>query len=202
MRTLYVDLDGVLVNWIDSVVKIVNEYLSGKRVYPDLEHENAVKKALGIGYIVAENISKEHKFNDNEHSLDMYVYKILQNNYQWWSKLEWTPFGRTIWEICRSKAKEFGVEIAILTSPMTRLSNGNGSKIGKMLWAFENLGCNIKVILDGNKGKYAKGNNFLVDDTLRNTKWFRHSFHVAPDNNKITWISGLERKLNDWNNDR
>jgi len=160
-----------------------------------------VKVYLARDYIVASDISKESKFDNDKHSIDMYVYKILQNDYHWWSKLEWTPFGRSIWNLCASKAKEFGIEIAILTSPMTRLGNGNGSKIGKMLWVFENLGSEIKVVLDGNKGKFSK-NNFLVDDTPGNIKAFKDSYLVVPSGEGAVWTVTLKRKLDEWNKDR
>lgn len=220
-KVLYVDMDGVLVDWLRGLIQYVNHVLyNPKRLlkhtrFTTQEHDELFDLALktidflGRDYMIKTDRLKR-KFKDWT-PLDHFIYRLVQNDIGWWVQLSWTSYGKELWELCKSYERDT-IEVKILTSPMTKLTPGLGSKIGKMQWVYNNIGINTEVILESNKEKYAKNKskvNFLVDDTLKKVDRFVNSggkaFRILVDemDNKETiayQLNELQKSLDDWAN--
>ena len=79
---------------------------------------------------------------------------------RFWIGMEWMPQGKTLWNFIKSYQPD------LLTSP----SRHNNSRLGKQLWAKNNLNPKPKVIMAYSKDKhrYANENSILIDDKPSN----------------------------------
>ncbi len=135
---IYLDLDGVLVNFIYSLL-----YDLGK-VYPE-EHEGKwfYGEELGI--------------TDEE------FWAPTVGKPRWWADLPWMPDGQAIFKTVRSFAVENNLKLKILTHP----SNDPASWAGKAMWANNNnLLQDMVMTLD--KSCIAKPGDILIDDSDTN----------------------------------
>ena len=90
---------------------------------------------------------------------------------KFWSKMPWMPRGQELWSFI-SKYNP-----SLLTSP----SRDNGSRLGKNMWAKDNLSPNPKVIFaySADKQRYANPNSILIDDKKSNIKEWIASGGIA-----------------------
>lgn len=139
---LFVDLDGVLCDYMPSVLVRMNEFtqkISKERnlyltKYPDLY--KAAKKAINaqggnldegiIGSeILYEDVGKETK-KPHVRSL---MYALVSNDYKFWANLAWTPDGKELWQHIKKHNP------TVLSGPQ-----GPNSKFGKVEWCKRELG--------------------------------------------------------------
>jgi hypothetical protein len=79
---------------------------------------------------------------------------------RFWVGMDWMPQGRKLWDFISPYKPD------LLTSP----SRDNASRLGKQLWAKNNLSPKPKVIMAYSKDKqrYANENSILIDDKKSN----------------------------------
>jgi phosphoglycolate phosphatase-like HAD superfamily hydrolase len=172
---LYVDLDGVLVDFQRGATEAINIDLKAPESVPERLKKRYDKMARALEElgrdpqnqedwkITAEDFDKKSPNRIN--AVRNYMYPRLQDDLQFWSELNWIePDGRVLWEL----VKDVEPPPVILTSPM----HGQASHEGKELWVQneENLGLPLeRVIVERDKFKYAVDDsgtpNVLIDDT-------------------------------------
>jgi hypothetical protein len=159
---LYVDLDGVLINFEGGVVDAINGDIEDpSRV--SLEHRPAFDKMIGkisdvrdYAQIVRSDISrKKAERGDVGNAVRDYMYRRFQDDVKFWAGL---------WNYVKGSTPP----PIILTSPMKGDPKGGDHK-GKEEWVKEHLGDHVRVIVERDKWKYAVAEdgtgNILIDDT-------------------------------------
>ena len=171
---IYCDMDGALVNFLDAAVTTVNEDAVDMSI-PSYKETGGItgigrlRRALeeaGRSFITAEDIEIKGKTKIQK-AANSYMYRRVEDDFDWWAKLEWMPDGKELWDYI----KVFNPYI--LTAPMLQ----EGSKEGKREWVKNNLqlpdgGQPEKVILNSKKYLYANVGstmNILIDDMTKNT---------------------------------
>ena len=165
---LYVDLDGVLVDFEGGAVSAINKDLKNPSlVSPDIKSQRDYKKMVSalesVGRDLEITVDDFDKNNENNvKEVRNYMYRRLQNDLKFWEDLEWMGDGKELWE----HVKNFDPPPIILTAPM----KGEGSHEGKLKWVAKNLGLPVeRVILSHNKWQHAVAEsgaqNVLIDDT-------------------------------------
>ena len=177
---LYVDLDGVLINFEGGVVDAINGDIEDpSRV--SLEHKPAFDKMIGkisdvrdYAQIVTSDISrKKAERGDVGNAVRDYMYRRFQDDVKFWAGLEWlhpedptnlNQDGQKLWNYVKGSTPP----PIILTAPMKGDPKGGDHK-GKEEWVREHLGDHVKVIVERDKWKYAVAEdgtgNVLIDDT-------------------------------------
>jgi hypothetical protein len=83
------------------------------------------------------------------------TWKAIENEgEEYWSTMPFLPEGKVLWNYVKK------YNPIILSSP----ANYNESKTGKKIWVKEQLGEDVKLILESDKWKYANENAILIDD--------------------------------------
>jgi len=101
-----------------------------------------------------------NKFSRNQ------SYKMLEGfDKFFWSDMPWMNGGKDLWEYF----KEYNP--IILSRPI----NSEACHIGKLEWVRNNLGQDVKLILEQDKEKYANENSLLIDDRTDNIEKFIHN---------------------------
>ena len=79
---------------------------------------------------------------------------------RFWVGMDWMPEGKRLWDFIKPYKPD------LLTSP----SRHNSSRLGKQLWAKNNLNPKPKVIMaySADKQRYANENSILIDDKKSN----------------------------------
>jgi len=79
---------------------------------------------------------------------------------RFWVGMDWMPEGKRLWDFIKPYRPD------LLTSP----SRHNSSRLGKQLWARNNLNPKPKVIMaySADKQRYANENSILIDDKKSN----------------------------------
>ena len=168
---IFCDMDGVLVDFEDAAVNKINEALS-KENPPMKKLADRVKKDLGRDYIIVSDLERNSPTKSRE--AKNYMYRLLEDDEDFWENLEWMPKGKELWDSIRdSDFKPY-----ILTTPMRKV----GSMLGKFRWVQKNIGLdNVQgVIFSKSKYKYAEGEepnkvHVLIDDFIQNIQpWIEH----------------------------
>ena len=171
---IYCDMDGVLVDFVNAAVNTVNEDIVDMSIPSHKETGGIttigrVRRALeeeGGSFITKDDIEIKGKTKVQK-AANSYMYRRVENDFDWWVKLEWMPDGRLLWDYIRV------FNPYILTAPMKQ----EGSKEGKRAWVKKNLQLPNgnqpeKVILNSKKYLYANVGptmNILIDDMTKNT---------------------------------
>ena len=165
---IFCDMDGVLVNFEDAAVDTINEALKKKN--PPLNKiAKCIKNTLKRDFVVLSDLERNSPTQCRY--VTKYMYKLLEDNEEFWLNLEWMPRGKELWDSIRD-SKPY-----ILTTPMEKA----GSMSGKLKWVEKNIGLeNVKgVILSCDKKKYAQDKNskkinVLIDDFIQNIEpWIK-----------------------------
>ena len=167
---IFCDMDGVLVDFEDAAVNKINEALS-KENPPLKKLADRVKKDLGRDFVISSDL--ERNSPTKSRAAANYMYRLLEDDEEFWSNLEWMPNGKKLWEAIANNSPY------ILTTPMRQ----SGSMSGKLHWIRKNLGLDkIKgIIFSHNKSKYAFNQeqnrpNILIDDLSTNIEpWIKKS---------------------------
>ena len=185
---IYCDMDGVLVNFEEGVINYINEDLKDESRIPEnfLKRYRKLQNKLNeLGRDQEVNIGDISKDPDRRvQAVRNYMYARVQDDFEFWSGLEWMPDGKQLW----NHIKDMNPQIIILTSPM----RGEGSHEGKKEWVKRELG-SYHVILEEEKWKYSGPNKLLIDDFLKNIKpWAENGGLVIHHQNASDSIAALE----------
>ena len=142
---IYCDMDGVLTDFEKRFIQKLNEV--GPDYYPLKDIQKVVKPK---DFEAIFGIEEFWNFID----------RIVGIGF--WVGMDWMPQGRELWNFISPYKPD------LLTSP----SRDNGSRLGKQLWAKNNLNPKPKVIMAYSKDKqrYANANSILIDDKKSNIK--------------------------------
>ncbi len=168
---IFCDMDGVLVDFEDAAVNKINKALSKEN--PPLKRlADRVKEDLGRDFVTISDL--ERNSPTKSRAAANYMYRLLEDDEDFWANLEWMPNGKELWDsISNSNFKPY-----ILTTPMKKA----GSMLGKFKWVQKNIGLdNVQgFILSKSKYKYAEGEDpskvhVLIDDFIQNIEpWIEH----------------------------
>jgi hypothetical protein len=190
---IYCDMDGVLVNFEKGAIDYINEDLKDETRIPEkfLKRYRKLQDKLNeLGRdqeVELMDISKDPERRVK--AARNYMYERIQDDYEFWSGLEWMPDGKQLWDYIKGMTPQ----IIILTSPM----QGNGSHEGKKEWVKRELG-SYQVILEENKWKHSGPNKLLIDDLLKNIKlWVEYGGLVIHHQNASDSITELKEKLSE-----
>jgi 5'(3')-deoxyribonucleotidase len=162
------DMDGVLCDFTQSAVDIINDNIQNKDEFKDTDPElyNLIvksEKEVG-GFITCEHIG----FNSPHRNIRVLMNRLVTHNEDFWANLDWIEGGQEIWD----KIKDHNPYI--LSAPM---KNSEESMEGKRQWVQKNLKpLPKKIILDDDKGKYTKFGDktgLLIDDRIDNIEDYR-----------------------------
>jgi len=142
---IYCDMDGVLTDFEKRFHQKLNEV--GPDHYPLKDIQKVVKPK---DFEAIFGIEEFWNFID----------KIVGIGF--WVGMDWMPQGKELWSFISKYNPD------LLTSP----SRDNGSRLGKQLWAKNNLNPKPKVIMaySADKQRYANENSILIDDKKSNIK--------------------------------
>lgn len=120
---------------------------------------------------------------------DSFIWVLLSRvDESFWKNLEWMPDGKEIWNFCKH------LHPIILSAP----TNDRSSRTGKEIWVRQQLGPDVKLILEKSKDKYkhAKPGYILVDDRPSNIKdWTNAGGTGILHRNAEETISDLKKLL-------
>lgn len=181
---VFCDMDGVLVNFEEGVLKYMNKRFQELRddlAHPDHKLARSAAKELG-GWDV--EIDRWHiARSDMEGSLKRnyrtrdFMYRLVENDVELWANLGWERGGKKLWNYIKDIP---GLEI--LSAPMEE-----GSKIGKRIWVERELGLPVeKVNLSDSKEPYGVWNGkqgLLIDDRDKYVNEFRAGGGIAIKHN-------------------
>tara|TARA_R100001082_G_scaffold81052_2_gene48036 strand:- start:736 stop:1413 length:678 start_codon:yes stop_codon:yes gene_type:complete len=172
---IYCDMDGVLVDFMKAAVETINNDVADMSIPSHKETGGIttlgrVRRALeqeGRSFITREDIETKKNQTKVQKTANSYMYRRVEDDFDWWAKLEWMPDGKELWDHIKV------LNPYILTSPMKQ----EGSREGKRAWVAKNLklpngGQPEKVILNSKKYLYANvgsTKNILIDDMTKNT---------------------------------
>lgn len=164
---IYCDLDGVLVDFENGAVDYINLDLAS----PSDRVPSIFLKRLNKLQNKLQSLGRDQQVEISDLSRDperriqevrRYMYMRLEDNFEFWQRLAWTPDGRGLWEYI----SKLDPQVKILTAPM----QAQGSRDGKVAWVQQNLGRQYEVILEEDKWKHAAPNHLLIDDTFKKVK--------------------------------
>jgi len=151
---IYCDMDGVLTDFEKRFHQKLNEV--GPDYYPMKDIQKVVKPK---DFEAIFGIEEFWNFID----------KIVGIGF--WVGMDWMPQGKELWSFISKYNPD------LLTSP----SRDNGSRLGKQLWAKNNLNPKPKVIMAYSKDKqrYANENSILIDDKPSNIDEWKAAGGIA-----------------------
>ena len=189
---IFCDMDGVLVDFEGGIVHYINEDLRDESMVPEnflKLYKKLQEKLNELGRDQEVEISDLSKDPEKRvQAVRKYMYARAQDDFEFWSNLDWTSDGKQLWDHIKGKSPQ----IIILTTPM----RGEGSRNGKKEWVKKHLGSQYKVILEEDKWKYSGSNKLLIDDFLSNIEpWGQKGGIVIHHQNASDSIAELEEEL-------
>mgnify|MGYP003969283187 CR=1 FL=1 len=182
---LFIDMDGVLVNFEGGVLKYMNKMMRELEHQPDHPlHKLARSGAKEVGgwdveitkWHIARPDSSEKSFPRN-HRIRDFMYRLVENDVDLWANLSWERGGKQLWDYVKGF---HGVEI--LSAPME-----DGSPEGKKIWVQRELTLPLeKVNLSDTKEPYGIRDGvqgLLVDDRDKYINEFRAGGGIAIKHN-------------------
>lgn len=167
---IFLDLDGVLVNFEKGYIERVNE------IEPDWFDKIGYKG--GPFFKEMEKLIKAYyeKMSVNEKELSKAKFRasakfwsFINGDAKWWLDLEWMPGGRELFDYCLTLRKENIIsELNVLSSPS--ISDRETVINAKKDWLKKHgiFSSFDQVIIDSDKSAYCKGSgDILIDDTLK-----------------------------------
>lgn len=171
-NNIYCDLDGVLVNFADTVLERMHRYTENLDLISEPKTKKAAIKAIqktGRKQFTYKDI--DYPPNGNKYVVD-FMYRCIKNDSSFWQELPWLDTGKNLWKYLISLNVN---NLFILTSP-----TDEASKVGKANWVEKNLHLpNSKIFFSSNKEEYATNSkglpNILIDDTNKNIINFKNA---------------------------
>jgi hypothetical protein len=163
---VFMDMDGVLVDFESGVLKYMNETmarLNGNLEDPLYKLARSTAKEIGgwdveiSRWHIARPDSSEQSFPRNYRTRD-FMYRLVENDVGLWANLGWEKGGKKLWDYAKNIP---GIEI--LSAPMAE-----GSREGKYLWVERELGLPRSLVnLSDTKepfGTHKGKQGLLIDD--------------------------------------
>jgi len=152
MRCIYLDMDGVIVDFVGAALSLYKV---------PRESRKYVKGWDGIPGVVSEHHGVE--LEDSQMWED-----IAEAGSAFWRDIEWMPWGRELYEMCCSTAPT-----VLMTTP-----TGAPSAAGKMQWVEDHIGPTggkdkIRLSMTNCKHHFARDTSVLIDDNTINCKMFQ-----------------------------
>lgn len=121
LKCIYLDMDGVIVNMLEGVCDLYG-YTSAQydEVYARVDGWDAIPKAMN-------EVNAKHGGDLLLRELDsrMLWQDIAQHGDAFWADLEWTPYGKLIFQVCQEAGP-----VVLMSTPTREPS----SAAGKMAW--------------------------------------------------------------------
>jgi len=205
---IYCDMDGVLVGYEKGVVEMINQRLVAYLENPDPNYEfykqiERLRRALDDAMrLPEEGITADDISMTTQPRTELiiaardYMYRLAENDPQFWANLPWREGGRELWDYIR-KITAGGPAPIILTKPIKDPSSGGRpltpSEEGKAIWVKTHLGAPTPTVLfSKTKFEYATTDgypNILIDDLEKNVKnW------LAPEEPEKTGGFAIQHK--------
>lgn len=173
---LYVDLDGVLVDFERGVADTIKEYMGPKR--GDLP-ENLAKIMDEMGRLI--NGGKDVGDMLANKRYKETIREIVGMDTAWWTRLEWMPDGKILWETLKK------YNPVILSSPFNKTYWEE-----KRTWVTRELGADVKVIIEDDKEVHATPTSLLIDDRPKHSKFKAYGGHTLKHINAENTIDQLK----------
>lgn len=176
--TLYVDLDGVLVNFELGIHDVIQDYIGPKR--DKIDNDVAVildemfVKLEELGYEKAGELLANRTYKDA-------IRLIIGMEPEWWAHLEWMPDGKVLWDAIK------GYNPIVLSSPLNKTKWDE-----KNTWVARELGKHVKVLIEDDKEIHADPGALLIDDRPHHSKFEEHGGHVILHTSAADSIKQLE----------
>ena len=176
--TLYVDLDGVLVNFELGIHDIIQDYIGPKRDTIDnnvaVIFDEMYDKLKDIGYERAGELLANKTYKDA-------IRLIIGMEPEWWTHLEWMPDGKVLWDAIK------GYNPIVLSSPLNKTNWEE-----KNTWVARELGKDVKVLIEDDKEIHADPRSLLIDDRPHHSKFEEHGGHIITHTSAKDSIKQLE----------
>ena len=154
-KTIFLDLDGVLVDFESGVYEIVKRYSDSPDLMNTLTQEKREAVKMMLRKMDGEGVSKTTVAELLRDKLDKETLRdLVSMDKNWWANLGWMSDGKELWNFMRK------YDPIILSSDFDRTN----STQGKTKWVKKNLGPDVRVIIVDNKGDYATPDSLLIDD--------------------------------------
>lgn len=153
IEKIYVDLDGVLVDFDKGVHDVIMKYIDDQDFLSTLSDEEKTRAAKFHGSLSKDGSDGVRDVLKDKANKDV-VRKFIAYDGKWWENLDWMPDGRVLWDFLKS------MEPTILTSSL----GGTNASSGKTKWVHDNLGPDVKLIIIDDKEELASPNAVLIDD--------------------------------------
>lgn len=162
---IYIDLDGVLVNFFKPIRERMNNYLQNEQ---NNISKDIIKELEGRNFVRLPDIMP---CSTKKKTINL-MFNLCKNDVDFWKDLPFMKDGAFLWESLLNVFKNNLDNLFILTAPVDL-----DCQKGKLLWIENNLGkeWTNKVIFEKDKWKYANKNNILIDDFEKNINpWKEH----------------------------
>jgi len=161
-------MDGVLVNFRDAVLELINYSLYNKEIFDPFEKK--MTEELTNMYcgrkITIENFLKE---DSKTPYLSYYMFFLIRNAINLWADLPWNPGGKELWKYLLLNYRN----VCILSAPADGKAFENCIR-GKCQWITKNLCYPIeKCYFYKKKYIFSNKKSILIDDRKDNVELFR-----------------------------
>ncbi len=182
---VFMDMDGVLVDFESGVLKYMNQIMQEANRNPEHQFYKLAKstaKQIGVWDVestrwhIARPDSSEDSFPRNYRTRD-FMYRLVEDDVELWENLEWERNGKKLWDYAKNIPG-----IQILSAPMAE-----GSRKGKILWVERELGLDKELVnLSDTKEPFGTHNGkqgLLIDDRDKYINQFVNGGGVAIKHN-------------------
>lgn len=179
IETLYVDLDGVLVNFELGIHNIIQDYIGPKR--SKIDNKTAIlldemsDKMEDIGYERAGELLAKKAYKEA-------IRLIIGKEPDWWAHLEWMPDGKVLWNAIKK------YNPIVLSSPLNKTKWEE-----KNTWVARELGKDVKVLIEDDKEIHADPTSLLIDDRPHHSKFEEYGGNIITHTSAQDTIQQLKR---------
>ena len=181
--TIYCDMDGVLVDFVNPTLELMNKCHPFNPEYWNARCEIGWSRDFNYGDI-------HNNYQNPESAMSNYVFSLIQDNFKFWAGLPWLNTGKDLWSFLSDFQKSTGLKVRLLTAPSR---NDLWSGLGKEIWVRNNMPDHSeRPMLEYNKYKYAMNpdgtRNILIDDMECNIEKWEQAGGIGILHNEQNWF--------------